>query len=309
MGNKDVITKSYMRNPEIFADFFNGYIYNGETKIDWKTLEEIDTASLSVIPFASGRKSKGIEKYRDIIKRTIIMRDSSCYYAILGIENQTDIHYAMPVRNMLYDALSYAEQVDGVKKQKRIKGGFSDDDFLSGFSLEDKLTPVITVTVYWGTKNWNAPTSIKQMFNAVDPQMEPFINDYFINLFSIIDLVNVPDFKTELRQLFLLLNTRNDDVKMQELVNTDNSFEHISRKTAELMRDFASIKLPRKSKEGDYNMCKAIMEIERKSKEQGLEQGKELEREKSIKELMKNLNFTEEQARAALGLSSLAEQE
>ena len=33
MGTKDTITKKYMRNPNHFADFFNGYIYNGREEI------------------------------------------------------------------------------------------------------------------------------------------------------------------------------------------------------------------------------------------------------------------------------------
>lgn len=30
---------------------------------------------------------------------------------ILGIENQSHVHYAMSVKNMLYDAMEYANQV------------------------------------------------------------------------------------------------------------------------------------------------------------------------------------------------------
>ena len=39
------------------------------------------------------------------------MQEDEAAYILLGIENQTDIHYAMPVRNMIYDALQYGKQV------------------------------------------------------------------------------------------------------------------------------------------------------------------------------------------------------
>lgn len=54
------------------------------------------------------------QKYRniaDVLKRAVIMQNKEATYLLLGIENQTDIHYAMPVRNMIYDSLQYGKQV------------------------------------------------------------------------------------------------------------------------------------------------------------------------------------------------------
>ena len=45
--------------------------------------------------------------------------------AVLACESQARIHYAMPVRNMLYDSLTYTEQIRQVWKlheNKRDKG-------------------------------------------------------------------------------------------------------------------------------------------------------------------------------------------
>ena len=270
MALKDISTKKYMRNPRIFADFFNGFIYGGKQIIDGDTLEEIDTSMLSIIPSLNGKKSKAYQKYRDIIKKAVIMKGNSCFYALLGIENQTDIHYAMPVRDMLYDSLTYLKQVDEISSRNRDEGRYDSDTFLSGVGKEDKLLPVITVTIYWGTKSWDGPTTLKEMLLPVDPDVERYINDYSINLFSIIDVMEFPEYHTDLRELFLFLNTRNDDVKMRQLVESDERFLHINRETAELMRDFASIKLPRANKEGEYNMCKAVLDIEKKGIEKGV---------------------------------------
>ena len=54
---------------------------------------------------------EAVQKYRDVLKSAIIKQDDEAAYILLGIENQTDIHYAMPVRNMIYDALQYGKQV------------------------------------------------------------------------------------------------------------------------------------------------------------------------------------------------------
>lgn len=263
-----------MRNPIIFADFFNGLIYGGKQEIDWAQLQEIDTSML--LKFQAGsRKLKSLQKFRDIIKKSVIMRNDKCFYAILGIENQSDIHYAMPVRDMLYDSLSYLRQVEEISDYNRTEGKCTGEDYISGFTKGDKLIPVVTVTLYWGSKPWDAPTSLKQMLADVDDSLWPFINDYDINLFSIIDREDFPAYKTELRELFLLLNSRNDKQKMQNLVATDKAFTNIKRDTAELMSEFASIQLPSRSKKGGYDMCKAVMEIKQEGIEQGLEQGEE----------------------------------
>lgn len=272
MSSKDIATKKYMRNPVIFADFFNGIIYGGKQVIDWTTLEEIDTSMLSIIP-AGNRKSKSIQKFRDIIKKSIIMKNDKLFYAILGIENQSDIHYAMPVRDMLYDALTYLRQVEEISDYNRSEGYCSAEDYLSGFTREDKLIPVVTITLYWGARPWDAPTSLRGMLVDVDDSIKPFINDYNINLFSIIDRDDFPVFRTELRELFLLLNTRNDKSKMQNLVESDSAFMHVKKDTAELMSEFASIKLPRRSKKGEYNMCKAVMDLKQEGREEGIEIG------------------------------------
>lgn len=55
-----------------------------------------------------------------------------------------------------------------------------------------------------------------------------------------------------------------------------------------MMREFANFKLPRKNKEGKYNMCKAIMEIQ----EEGIKEGTRL----AIKNLMKTTKKSFEEA-------------
>ena len=51
------------------------------------------------------RDSNLAQKHRDLLKFAAMMQDSHANYVILGVENQMEVHYAMPVRNMVYDAL------------------------------------------------------------------------------------------------------------------------------------------------------------------------------------------------------------
>ena len=52
MGRKDIITKEYMEDTEVFADVFNHMIYKGEKVIDPKNLKELDTANV-IIPYGA----------------------------------------------------------------------------------------------------------------------------------------------------------------------------------------------------------------------------------------------------------------
>ena len=79
---------------------------------------------------------------------------------------------------------------------------------------------------------------------------------------------------------------------MLELVQSNNKFTNLQRDTAELIRDFASVKLPRKNSEGGYNMCKAVMEL----KQEGIEQGIEQTRLKDIENIKNNLGLSIDKA-------------
>lgn len=60
-----------------------------------------------------------VQKLRDNIMLWTMAMDDKAAYAVLGIENQDKIHYAMAVKNMLYDALQYAKQVEEAKRSYR----------------------------------------------------------------------------------------------------------------------------------------------------------------------------------------------
>lgn len=66
-----------------------------------------------------------VQKYRDILKSAVIKQDDVAAYILLGLENQSDIHYAMPVRNNIYDALQYGKQVPDISARHRKRDGSS----------------------------------------------------------------------------------------------------------------------------------------------------------------------------------------
>ena len=119
MGIIDTASKRYLAIGKIFADAFNYLIYEGEKIIQADQLRPVDTSEIA-IPYGNGAKAP-IQKYRDTMKIWAAMEDGEAVYVLLGFEAQTKSHYVMPVRDMLYDAINYAGQVDEARRSYRKK--------------------------------------------------------------------------------------------------------------------------------------------------------------------------------------------
>lgn len=119
LADKDTITKDYMQDKETFADAFNFFIYGGEQVIKPDQLRPLDTTSIA-LPYGDNDQPVPMQRYRDILKSVTAMEDDNAAYLLLGIENQSQIHYAMPVRNMLYDAIQYVTQVDDAARSHKM---------------------------------------------------------------------------------------------------------------------------------------------------------------------------------------------
>ena len=181
-NEKDTLTKAYMERPDVFADAFNFLIYDGEPVIRPEALREMDAAALA-LPFGTDGSQHSAQRVRDVFKRWVLKRDDDAAYLLLGVENQSDIHYAMPVRNLLYDALQYSAQVEAAAKSHRNSRSDekpSSGEYLSGFYRSDRLIPVITLVIYFGAKRWDAPTSLHEMMTVRNKDVLRFAADYRI---------------------------------------------------------------------------------------------------------------------------------
>ena len=182
MGAKDDKSKEYLADNSRFADICNYKLYDGEQVILPEDLQERDSTEVLSVLGLDGKEIH-TQKWRDLLKSAVIKSSNSVFYILIGIENQTDIHYAMPVRSMLYDAMNYGKQVTEAKRRhEKNKDDMSSAEFLSGFKNTDKLTPIIPITLYWGMDVWDAPTCLHDMFGEIDEKLLQFIPNYHINL-------------------------------------------------------------------------------------------------------------------------------
>ena len=254
--DKDTLTKAYMARPDVFADVFNFFIYNGRQVIKAEQLRDMDTTTIA-LPFGLDGTQAPVQKIRDVLKQWIVKRDDKAAYLLLGVENQSDIHYAMPVRNMLYDALQYSAQVDTTAKaHKKAKGEDkpTSGEYLSGFYKSDHLIPVVTLVVYFGAKH---------------------VTDYRINLVApeAMTMEDADKLCTDLKEVMLFVKYSEDKDKLSEIVERDEKFKAIARDTAEVIKAVTGTDMTINESEESVNMCKAIQDIRLEGIEQGIAQG------------------------------------
>ena len=273
MADKDTITKEYMQNKATFADAFNFFLYDGKDVIKPEQLRPLDTTAIA-LPYSDDGKPSPVQKYRDVLKMVTAMSDGNAAYLILGIENQSDIHYAMPVRNMPYDALQYAAQTDDIAKEHRRVNDKAQNsaEFLSGFYGNDKLLPVITLTILWNGDEWTAPRSLFDMLTVEDKSILRFMSDYKLNLISPAEISDneLDKLKTELRIALKCLKHSNDPDELASLVSKDAQFTDVSKDTAILLNDVAGFNIEIESGKERFNMCKAIEGLQARAREEGI---------------------------------------
>ena len=169
MPTPDAALKEFFKDNEIFAAVFNGYFFNNDKVIDPAELEQADTAYTESV--RTEIKIDKVNKYRDNVRKT-----SGGLFVILGIEDQAKIHYSMPVRKMLYDALGYSAEIAS-KGNAQDKKSWTVDERLSGVSKGTKVTPIITVVFYTGEEVWDGPRSVHDMMD-IDTRVRQFVPDY-----------------------------------------------------------------------------------------------------------------------------------
>ena len=277
MGTKDSKAKEYLSDNTRFSEICNYVLFDGEKVIKPEDLKGCDTTEVLSV-FGIDKKQIVKQKWRDLLKSVSVKHTGQMYVILIGAEAQTDIHYAMPVKTMIYDALNYGEQVNEAKKRHRKNKDYrSSDEFLSGFTLDDKLTPVITITLYLGTTQWDGPRSLAEMMPKMDERILPFINDYRINLLNPLEITDFSKFETGLRPLFELLKNASDEEKLNELITKDETFTKVDVETVAAINLFVGTDIKYDEKEEVVNMCKAWDDHKKRGIQEGMKQGRCLE--------------------------------
>ena len=287
MGKTDLVVNQLMERKEIFADFINGMVFDGEQVLQPEKMELLSVNSGFI--YEEDGKRKFVERRGDIRMKA----DMDTYSLVIANENQSHVHYAMPVRTMLYDSLEYMKQVREIENEHKKEGKeLSGDAYLSHFSKEDRLSPVMTTVFYCNTSGeWDGCQSLHEMLNLDDDsdsgnKVKDLVQDYRINLIQSKDFSKYKNFKTSLQQIFAMLNYNQDKKQLlgymkeheEEIARMDDLEKQAAWVLLGEQKRVEQLMAGREGKE-ELNMCQAIEELiqdgEARGQKLGIERGRE----------------------------------
>ena len=167
----------------------------------------------------------------------------------------------------------------------------SKDEFLSGFTKSDKLIPVITLVVYFGTTPWDGAMNLKDMFGELDKDISKFIPSYNLNLISPhLSDEDLEKLKSELGAVMQFIKNSNDKKKLLDKLEGNKKFQKLSPMSAMVISEITGIKMNINHKKEKIDMCKAINDL--------IEDAKK-EAEKETKKAKEKLEIANEKVKSA----------
>ena len=270
MGKNDISLKSYLSDKRRFADLFNCTLMGGSQVIDPNWLENSPTV-MSV-----SDENGFMERINDISMR---YRFENSSLALITLENQEYIDYAMPLRVMLQQALAYDCQLREIKSQNKNHTLKGSGEFLSKVKNADKILPVVILVAYWGEDEWDGAKSIHDMMDF-EPQTEmlrQFVPEYKINFVNLKEYKDSENFKTELRTFSGLYFCKNSKRKMSKYIETHKECTNIDSDTFWAITNISDIGglkgLEKYREKEEIDMCKAFEENWLDGMEKGMEKG------------------------------------
>lgn len=277
MGQKDLVTNKCLSDNERYSDLINGIVFGGEQKLCCEDLQEVDSRNV-ISQWLYKYGDKGRPLYRDIIKKAAF----GINFAVIGIENQSQVHYLMPLRIMSYDAAEYERQAAKVRKKIRRNRGITSAEFVSGFGKNTNLYPCITIVLFYG-KEWDGSRELHELldFTDIPKELREYVNNYKVHIVNVAEL-NAEVFRTDLKQIFRFLQCANDKKKIKELTEKDSAYRTLGEDAYDMMVEYSESFILKGIKKcygegGKVDMCKGLQdwaEEERTiGREEGIEQG------------------------------------
>lgn len=264
----DTVLKNFWRDNQRFADVFNTVLFNGKQVLKPEDLKEADTDISSVIKF--NNHAETVQQILDVVRKTADGTD----FIIWSLENQEKIHYAMPLRHMIADALIYLKEYNELSaRNKKEKNYSSSDEFLSGLTKTDRLHPVIGLCIYYGEEKWDGPTNLVDMIQVTD-DLKPMISDYKMNLLQIRSSKHFQFQNNDVQTVFDMVRL----IYEEDYTNFNKRYKDKSIST-ELGLTIGSIvnsqriinqSLIMEEREREIDMCKALENLFNKGIEQGV---------------------------------------
>ncbi len=247
-------------------------MFEGEQVLKPENLDDANTDKSSVVKM--GQYVDTVRRVFDVVKKT----SNGVDFVILGIENQQKVHYAMPLRHMLGEAMSYSKESKLIEaKNKKEHTLETPDEFLSGLNKTDRLHPVISLCIYYGEDDWDGPLTLKDMLQ-IPEGYESLVADYEMHLIEVRKSGGLNFHNEDVRMLFdicrmiyakeidkvnVVYEEKEVDIDIVLAVGAVTNSQSIINKALEA-----------ETEEKQMTMCKALQEWEDQCTENGRREGR-----------------------------------
>jgi hypothetical protein len=268
----DTILKTFWRDNDHFADLFNAALFDGEQVLNPADLMEVDTDVSSMVKF--NNHAETVQKVLDVVKKTAYGVD----FVIWGLENQSKIHYAMPLRHMIGDSFSYLKEYNEIAARNKAEKGFeSSDEFLSNLKRTDRLHPVISLCVYYGENEWDGPFCLTDMLE-IPEKLKPLVSNYKMNLIEVRNSEPLRFHNPDVDTVFDV--SRSIYERNFDKINTIYRDKKISAELGVVIGAITESQklidqaLKSEKEGGQINMCGALEELVDKGRQEGIQRGR-----------------------------------
>ena len=302
LGEKDLSQKQLLECEDTFSDIVNTLLLGGRRIIQPRELKPAKRDSLYK---DKDKELKLRMQERDIAK---LWQRGQIRLAFLGLEDQTDVHRAMPLRVIGYDGAVYRDELNKLKPEEEVDDGSP--------KLPLQLYPAITLVLHFDYEHrWTGPRTLKECFPHIPPELDPYVNDYKIHVFEIAwlpdetiaqfqsDFRFVADYYSQMRKTKKWQPMSGKVKHVKELfelfgsLTSDTRFVEMYHQRKGEQNDMASIAL-------DYLAAEYTAQGEARGEARGRAEGMDLAMLNSIRNLMKTSNWNAQQAMDALLIPS-----
>ena len=238
MGARNDALKRYLSDNNVIADIFRLAFGADGLSVDPKALKDLDSVQVMGMPLKAHAKNakdvKKVSSYRERIHDGVAAMQAKFggkpALFVLGVEGQTKVSRAMPLRNLQYEDHSLTFMAERMAEGVRAKG--VPGDWLSGWPKGAILPTALSVTLYTGAGDWTGPRSLREIQARIPPSLSRRVMDVPLNVLTFKDICkHDPDsFLSDIGAVAAYIVYEKDSDKLEELIATKEIFHHMSRK-------------------------------------------------------------------------------
>ena len=145
-------------------------------------------------------------------------------------------------------------------------------EFLSGFWVDDRLIPSITVTIFFGSEEWDGPLSLFEMMDVSEPEVLACMDNYHVRLIAPAQMADeeIMKFQSSMREVMLFIKYSKDKENLSRVLSAnERRFREVERRAADVIEAITNSGIKYDEEDEVVNVCQAIQEMRKESERDG----------------------------------------